>query len=575
LLIGMSEMKGEVGALPAAQTQLGPRHSIHSDISGERKEGEQGNYYSRSPRKKGEPGNYYKRSPLRKGEPCQKSHSENEEWLDRDSDEVKSLDLGSQGEDGISDQKLSNESLTGLEPQPGSPEYLEALGKDPVAKEEKPKSKSLKNFCQNSIPKLSHELYQWSPHFGLSTEPKLSDHSGVSLPSNSFSKNQLMSPSFSQCGIPVRSQNHNGDLLVRRERGKHRRSSSLRALDMFKKSARIEPKSGDLPLVGAFIKRADSKLPIEQQLRRMRKLRQKRKKRRAKSEDFDISLASTTSNPDFRHRISYKHRERKRSSMSLYPIEKTEHKRSVPSLSFCPFVGPEDIKKKLKDIHGSKNPRKLHMKRASRTGFSSKQLLNCNNTNPKRHVRASSITFCSKDAERFKILNSRRIRKHHANAKGHRVAKAKTPRPRKQSFNFENARDQWVSKAKTPRPRVQSLNLEHDQTQFVFPNFRSPNLLKHDPGWSQVISKSRKLKEAVQFKFAQLPSWNAVDDKFIHSKTLLCFLCNVQWEYEDSIVTLPCMHFYHRKCISFWLQNSENCPQCKMSILQDGSNVVS
>lgn len=50
-----------------------------------------------------------------------------------------------------------------------------------------------------------------------------------------------------------------------------------------------------------------------------------------------------------------------------------------------------------------------------------------------------------------------------------------------------------------------------------------------------------------------------------------CAICQVEYEENEAIVTLPCKHQYHKDCAEEWLlQYSKTCPVCKVSILGDG-----
>jgi len=109
------------------------------------------------------------------------------------------------------------------------------------------------------------------------------------------------------------------------------------------------------------------------------------------------------------------------------------------------------------------------------------------------------------------------------------------------------------------------------QSPLELPNFTSTNPFKHDPDWRQEPQrpKRRNSMRELKQKVTQLPSWRILDDKVRLSNIPMCFLCNSPWDYGDSIVRLPCKHQFHRKCISQWLTKAVSCPLCKMSVLQD------
>lgn len=80
---------------------------------------------------------------------------------------------------------------------------------------------------------------------------------------------------------------------------------------------------------------------------------------------------------------------------------------------------------------------------------------------------------------------------------------------------------------------------------------------------------ANELSEEEQVKIAQrigliqhLPRsmWDVskVDEK----KTKECCICMVDFEDQEPIRYLPCMHYYHLECIDDWLMRSFTCPSC-------------
>uniref|UniRef100_H2XLT1 RING finger protein 11 n=2 Tax=Ciona intestinalis TaxID=7719 RepID=H2XLT1_CIOIN len=41
-----------------------------------------------------------------------------------------------------------------------------------------------------------------------------------------------------------------------------------------------------------------------------------------------------------------------------------------------------------------------------------------------------------------------------------------------------------------------------------------------------------------------------------------CCICMVDFEQNEPIRYLPCMHYYHLSCIDDWLMRSFTCPTC-------------
>lgn len=41
-----------------------------------------------------------------------------------------------------------------------------------------------------------------------------------------------------------------------------------------------------------------------------------------------------------------------------------------------------------------------------------------------------------------------------------------------------------------------------------------------------------------------------------------CVICMIDFEVNDTIKYLPCMHTFHQSCIDTWLLRSLICPSC-------------
>lgn len=50
------------------------------------------------------------------------------------------------------------------------------------------------------------------------------------------------------------------------------------------------------------------------------------------------------------------------------------------------------------------------------------------------------------------------------------------------------------------------------------------------------------------------------------TETEECCICMEEYVEGDRIRFLPCMHYYHRKCIDEWLVRSFTCPTCSQSV---------
>lgn len=46
-----------------------------------------------------------------------------------------------------------------------------------------------------------------------------------------------------------------------------------------------------------------------------------------------------------------------------------------------------------------------------------------------------------------------------------------------------------------------------------------------------------------------------------------CVICQMDFNYGERLITLPCVHQYHAKCISDWLKLKKNCPICQKEVV--------
>ncbi|KAK1320273.1 E3 ubiquitin ligase BIG BROTHER [Acorus calamus] len=45
-----------------------------------------------------------------------------------------------------------------------------------------------------------------------------------------------------------------------------------------------------------------------------------------------------------------------------------------------------------------------------------------------------------------------------------------------------------------------------------------------------------------------------------------CVICYMAYKNKDTLITLPCQHEYHSKCITRWLKINRECPVCKVEV---------
>ncbi|CAI9302402.1 unnamed protein product [Lactuca saligna] len=46
-----------------------------------------------------------------------------------------------------------------------------------------------------------------------------------------------------------------------------------------------------------------------------------------------------------------------------------------------------------------------------------------------------------------------------------------------------------------------------------------------------------------------------------------CVICQSEFNFGERLITLPCLHQYHIKCISEWLKMKKNCPICQKEVV--------
>jgi len=79
-------------------------------------------------------------------------------------------------------------------------------------------------------------------------------------------------------------------------------------------------------------------------------------------------------------------------------------------------------------------------------------------------------------------------------------------------------------------------------------------------------------KPATKQQIERLPI-RKIDLEFLKEKSLTtedytkCSICIGEYQNEEEVRTLPCLHYFHKECIDQWLQKNRVCPICKTSIL--------
>ncbi|MFS7989172.1 putative transcription factor C2H2 family [Helianthus anomalus] len=66
---------------------------------------------------------------------------------------------------------------------------------------------------------------------------------------------------------------------------------------------------------------------------------------------------------------------------------------------------------------------------------------------------------------------------------------------------------------------------------------------------------------------SQLPVTIYTSGVFSNHPEETCVICQENFKFGKRIITLPCVHQYHRKCIVKWLKNKKNCPVCQKEVV--------
>ena len=76
-------------------------------------------------------------------------------------------------------------------------------------------------------------------------------------------------------------------------------------------------------------------------------------------------------------------------------------------------------------------------------------------------------------------------------------------------------------------------------------------------GASQEVIESNTLPH----KYKRLRRASESDDDYEK-----CTICLSQFEVENDVRRLPCMHLFHRDCVDQWLVTNKLCPICRVDI---------
>ena len=98
------------------------------------------------------------------------------------------------------------------------------------------------------------------------------------------------------------------------------------------------------------------------------------------------------------------------------------------------------------------------------------------------------------------------------------------------------------------------MDYQRQQLEQLNQNNRTNNM-PNLPNYTIIQNKIIKIKE---YTFNnELESENSEES---------CSICLENYKKNDTINILKCGHKYHEKCIDEWIEKSDNCPLCRLSI---------
>lgn len=68
-------------------------------------------------------------------------------------------------------------------------------------------------------------------------------------------------------------------------------------------------------------------------------------------------------------------------------------------------------------------------------------------------------------------------------------------------------------------------------------------------------------------QISRLRSSIHIPGMFSKNKEEICTICQENFKFLKALVTLPCSHQYHSKCIIKWLKLKKNCPVCQKEVV--------
>jgi len=111
-------------------------------------------------------------------------------------------------------------------------------------------------------------------------------------------------------------------------------------------------------------------------------------------------------------------------------------------------------------------------------------------------------------------------------------------------------------------------------TPLLFRSFRNPLFLHNN---EQVLEELLRMEE--QLNGLNNPNNLGANQEHINCQTLSykyikekisleekCTICLSEYDQNDPVRRLPCMHLFHIECVDKWLIQSKRCPMCRIDI---------
>ena len=70
-----------------------------------------------------------------------------------------------------------------------------------------------------------------------------------------------------------------------------------------------------------------------------------------------------------------------------------------------------------------------------------------------------------------------------------------------------------------------------------------------------------------------LPSTKLRDVSKLEDDKKNCIICMEDFKVDDEVIFLPCLHIFHKDCITEWLKSHDDCPICKHKINDMNNNI--